>query len=285
MSTDNRIENDNTIIITGYSGAGMSSVLKALEDMGLEVFDNFPLSLVDPLLNDPKSKGKQIAIGIDTRTRGFSPETILKTCETHNAKLVFISCDESILQHRFTETRRRHPLAQDKSAKSGIQQEQKLLAPVLDHASLTIDTSMMSVHDLRHILENHFQKDPDKKLAITLMSFGFKYGPPREADIVMDVRFLKNPHWDKELRPLTGKDKAVGDHIEQDKDYAPFLEHFQTMIAPLIPRYQEEGKSYLTIAIGCTGGRHRSVYTVEKLQKWFAKNGSAVHIEHRDLKE
>ncbi len=278
--------NQNQLLfVTGYSGAGMSSVLKTLEDMGFEAFDNFPLTLVEPLLAEKNAKSNAIAIGIDSRTRGFSPEAVLKLCKQNGAKLVFLSCDDAVLQRRFTETRRKHPLAREKSVKNAIRQEKDLLADLRAEANYVIDTSDLSIHDLRHILEGHFHKQKQKRMTITLMSFGFKHGLPREADIVMDVRFVQNPHWEPNLRPLTGKDKEVGDHIEKDPDYATFIERFETMVEPLLPRYEKEGKSYLTVAIGCTGGRHRSVYTVEKLAKWLAGKGAATHIEHRDLKD
>ena len=288
MTHKNSNTNDHSareiLLVTGYSGAGMSSVLKTLEDMGFEAFDNFPLSMVEPLLADQGAKSNTIAIGIDARTRGFSTDAVINLCRDHNAKLVFLSCDDAVLQRRFTEPRRKHPLAREKSVKSAIHQEKEILQGLRSEADYVIDTSDLSIHDLRHILEGHFHQKKHKRMTITLMSFGFKHGLPREADIVMDVRFVQNPHWEPELRPLTGKDKAVGDHIEKDPDYAAFIERFETMIKPLLPRYEKEGKIYLTIAIGCTGGRHRSVYTVEKIAKWLTENGAVIHIEHRDLK-
>lgn len=271
------------LLITGYSGAGLSSVLKALEDMGMEVFDNFPLSLAKPLIEDGQSEGKTIALGIDTRTRGFSTQAIMDTARALKARLIFITCDDHELQRRFTETRRRHPLAKDKSVRTGIEEERKLLERLQYSADLVIDTTTMSVHDLRHTLEGHFRVSDTGDMTVTLMSFGFKHGTPREADIMMDVRFLANPHWDENLRPLTGKDKAVGDYIENDPHYAAFLKNFEALTGPLLPRYAHEGKKYLTIAIGCTGGRHRSVYTVEKLKSWLNDAGFPTHIEHRDL--
>lgn len=277
-------EDTNVILVTGYSGAGMSSVLKALEDLGMEVFDNFPLTLAEPLLADAQSKGRKIAIGTDARTRGFATENVIETAKKLGAQLLFITCDDHELQRRFTETRRRHPLAKDKSVRAGIDEERRLLEKIQYSADLVIDTTTLSVHDLRHLLEGHFAIEPQRELTLTLMSFGFKYGTPREADIIMDVRFLENPHWVTELRPLTGKDAPVGAHIEEDPHFAEFLRNFQTLLAPLLPRYAHEGKKYLTIAIGCTGGRHRSVYTVEKLAQWLkAETGGTVHTEHRDL--
>ncbi|MAE51141.1 MAG: RNase adapter RapZ [Micavibrio sp.] len=281
----NTIQNNNLILVTGYSGAGMSSVLKNLEDLGLEVFDNFPLPLVSPLVHDEQKEPTSIAIGIDTRTRGFSTQNVIDTAQALDAHLLFVTCDDHELQRRFIETRRRHPLAKDKSVRAGIEEERKLLEKIQYNADLVIDTTTLSVHDLRHILEGHFSIQPQKDLTVTLMSFGFKHGSPREADIIMDVRFLENPHWVEALRPLTGKDKDVGDHIEKDPNYAKFIDNFKALMTPLLPRYAHEGKKYLTIAIGCTGGRHRSVYTVEKLSQWIKETGSLTHIEHRDIKD
>lgn len=282
-----QITSDDLVIVTGFSGAGISSVLKTLEDQGYEVFDNFPLSLIKPLIDDQsKDKNrKPIAVGLDTRTRGFSPEAVLKTKEELSAKLVFITCDESTLLKRFTETRRRHPLAKDQPASFGIMQEKDLLRSIQDQAQLMIDTTDLSVHDLRHILEGHFKVSDRQVLMITLMSFGFKNGTPREADIIMDVRFLRNPHWDPILKPQTGKDKAVGDYVSQDEGFDEFISNFKALIEPLLARYLNEGKKYLTIAIGCTGGRHRSVFSVETLAKWLSDNGHQAHIDHRDLKD
>lgn len=277
--------NKNDIyLITGYSGAGMSSVLKALEDMGIEVFDNFPLAMVEPLINNSDSKGKKIAIGIDTRTRGFSPEAVLKQIDILKAHLLFVTCEDKELQRRFSETRRRHPLAKDKSVMHGIEAEHALLDSLKHKSDIILDTTTMSVHDLRHALEAHFQIEPQSDLTLTLMSFGFKYGVPREADIVMDVRFLKNPHWQADLRAKTGLDKEVGVYIERDQTFSDFIKNFKNLLVPLLPKYAHEGKKYFTIAIGCMGGRHRSVYTVEVLSKWLNETGSMTHVEHRDVK-
>lgn len=277
------IENPNPIlIVTGLSGAGMSSCLKHLEDLGYEAFDNFPLSLVGPLLGDPGFRDRPIAIGIDTRTRGFDPDAIRDAVRAHRARLVFVSADEMVLQKRFTETRRRHPLAQDRPASAGIKREQEWLHGLKERADEVIDTSMLSVHDLRRVLEDRFGLGDRGKLTVTLMSFGYKHGMPREADIVMDVRFLQNPHWIPELKPLTGLDAAVGTYVEQDVSLDPFLTRFRALMEPLLPCYAHEGKSYLTIALGCTGGRHRSVYVVEKLKPWLQEQGFITHIFHRD---
>ncbi len=260
----------------------MSTALKDLEDMGYEAFDNFPPALIDPLLQDTAPDGRPLAIGIDARARGFEPGAILAMVERLEARLLFITADEAALHKRFTETRRRHPLAKDRPVAAGIKMEQELLHQLRAQAHLLIDTTDFSVHDLRRILEGHFSLGAARKLSVTLMSFGFRFGLPREADMVMDIRFLRNPHWAPELRPLTGLDSAVGEYIEQDKYFAPFIERFRSFLEPLLPLYAHEGKSYLTVALGCTGGRHRSVYTVEKLKPWLEAQGFATHIIHRD---
>jgi len=272
-------------IITGLSGAGISSVLKALEDLGMEVFDNFPLTQFDALINESRDDGAPIAIGVDTRTRGFCAVALMGVAEKYGAKLVFLTCDDQELQRRFTETRRRHPLAKDRPVRVGIAQERTLLKDVQNAADLVFDTTTLSVHDLRHLMEGHFETRADGKMTITMMSFGFKHGAPREADIVMDVRFVKNPHWVDALRPLSGKDEKVGNYIDLDPHFPEFIGNFKRLVEPLLPRYEGEGKNYLTIAIGCTGGRHRSVYTAEQLSRWLRDLGRTVYIDHRDLKE
>ncbi len=271
------------LFITGLSGAGMSSALKVLEDLGYEVFDNFPLSLIDGLLGETEAYTKPIAIGIDTRTRHFDPQAIIERVKNLNARLVFVTCDENVLQKRFTETRRRHPLAGDRPVSAGIKKELSLLYPLREIADPIIDTTDLTIHDLRRIMAGHFEENKTSRLMVTLMSFGFKNGLPREADIVMDVRFLKNPHWDVKLRPLTGKDRAVSNHIDGDPSFEEFLRNFKNLVGPLFERYGQEGKSYLTIAFGCTGGKHRSVYVAEKMAEWVSQKNITAMVEHRDI--
>ena len=270
------------VIVTGLSGAGMSTALKSLEDMGFEIFDNIPVHMVSQVIEEPSVRDK-LAFGIDTRTRGFSVQGIEHLLKLYDAQLVFLTCDKAVLQRRFNETRRRHPMARGGLVRKGIDVERDMLKPLDEAINLLIDTSVLSIHDLRHILDGHFGQSKEAGLNITLMSFGFKHGAPREADIIMDVRFLKNPHWDKKLKPQTGKDKAVGKYIEEDEGFAPFISSFGDLIKGLLPRYDEEGKSYLTVAIGCTGGRHRSVYCVERLVKMLKGGDYPIHIEHRDI--
>jgi UPF0042 nucleotide-binding protein len=279
----NNPKNSRNLIITGYSGAGMSSCLKYLEDMDYEVFDNFPLTLIAALVADPASSGHPLAIVVDARTRGYDPAALIAIVRETRSKLVFMTADDADLLKRFTETRRRHPLAGDRPASAGIKKEQDLLAPLQQAADLIIDTTGLSMHDLRRVVAGHFEDSRIGHLSVTLMSFGFRNGVPRDADIVMDIRFLSNPHWVPELRPLTGLDRAVGDYVSGDSAFGGFIENFKTMMTPLLPRYAAEGKSYLTIAIGCTGGRHRSVYSVETLKPWLQAQGFPAHVVHRDV--
>jgi len=282
------MENKNTytkrvVFVTGLSGAGMSSALKALEDLGYEVFDNFPLSLIEPLLTDPLSGSAPLAIGIDTRTRGFDPKAVIEAAQRFSARLAFVTCDEAVLQKRFTETRRRHPQARDRPASAGIKKELSLLHPLRLAADPVIDTTDLSIHDLRRIMAGHFEEQGDPNLTVTVMSFGFRHGLPREADMVFDVRFLKNPHWDPGLKPFTGKDAPVAAHIEGDDALEGFMASIQTLLEPLLPRYRAEGRAYLTIAFGCTGGKHRSVYVAERLGRWIAGRIARLSVEHRDI--
>lgn len=271
------------LIVTGLSGAGMSSTLKHLQDMGFETFDNFPLTLVEALLADQAHAAHPIAIGVDARSRNFSADEVLAVCQRTSAALVYLTADETELQKRFTETRRRHPLAQDRPPSAGIKMEQELLGPLQGEADHVLDTTGMSIHVLHRMVEGLFGRGAKGHLTVTLMSFGFRFGLPREADMVLDVRFLKNPFWEPTLKNLTGLDSAVGEYIATDPDFAAFTENAKNLIAPLLPRYAAEGKSYLTIAVGCTGGHHRSVHTVETIKPWLEAQGFDITILHRDI--
>lgn len=276
------------IFVTGLSGAGMSTTLKALEDIGYEVFDNFPLSHVEALLNEDGYKHNPVAFGLDSRTRGFNPREIIKIVRKYRAdnavRLLFMAATNASLQKRFSETRRTHPLAKDRTVLDGIIHERKWLQPLTEESDRIIDTTDLSVHDLRRIIENDFNLDQDaKRLSVTVMSFGFKNGVPREVDMVLDARFLKNPHWDERLKPLTGRDKQVQDYIQQDKGLEPFYNHVEALVEWLLPRYAHEGKSYFTIGFGCTGGKHRSVYLAERLAEKIQDLGYPTVIRHRDM--
>lgn len=271
------------LFVTGLSGAGMSSAMAVLEDLGYDVFDNFPLSLTEALVRDPAASGRPIAIGVDTRSRGFEAGALIAKAQQLGGRIVFLTCDETVLQKRFTETRRRHPLAQDRPVSAGIKKELAMLHPLRDVADPIIDTTELSVHDLKRVLQGYFKQTGDSRLTVTVLSFGFKYGMPREADMVLDVRFLKNPHWEETLRPYTGKDKKVAAYIEQDADLPAFLSKTQALMDTLLPRYAAEGKSYFTLAIGCTGGKHRSVYVAEQLAAYAQQKGFNAMTDHRDM--
>lgn len=274
-------------IVTGLSGAGKSIALKTFEDMGCEAVDNVPLLLVPELVNSAKNKSSQIAVGEDVRNRDFSFQHFKEAITTlekngHSVSIVFLDCEDKILQQRFTETRRKHPLALDHTVIEGIAVERKLLAPVRDMADTTFDTSEWTNAELRAAIRAYYGNDSGA-LSIFVTSFSFKRGVPRDADIIFDVRFLRNPFYVENLRELTGLDKAVAAFIEADPDAATFFSNLLKLLEPILPRYLQEGKSYLTIAIGCTGGRHRSVFIAEKLAGFLGQKEYKVSVRHRDL--
>jgi len=284
------------VLVSGLSGAGKASALHALEDLGFEAIDNPPLSLIEELVSrGTPDAAARIAVGVDARSRGFKAENVLATLarlRTHDsidAELLFVWADENVLQRRFTETRRRHPLSPEGRVADGIAAEQRLVAPLHEAADLVIDTSDLPLASLRQRIEQRYGgavAEGEKQapgLAVSLVSFGFPAGLPREADLVIDARFLRNPHYDPELRPRTGLDAAVGTYVEADPVFAEFFDRLAGMILLLLPRFRLEGKKYLTIAIGCTGGRHRSVYIVEKLASLLGSSGWRVSTTHREL--
>jgi len=273
------------ILVTGLSGAGRSTALKALEDLGYEAVDNLPLAL----LNVPSGFDRPMAIGIDFRTRGFSAEAALERVARLRAEpgikltVLFLICSDEVLQRRFTETRRRHPLAQDRPVADGIRRERELLGPLAAEADLTVDSTDLAIPDLKRLMHGHFALDRKPGLAVSVMSFSYRQGLPREADLVFDVRFLANPHYVDSLRPLTGRDGPVGAYIEADPAFARFHLDLTHLLLPLLPGYEREGKSYLTLAVGCTGGKHRSVFVAERLAAWLGQQGRPVVLRHRDL--
>lgn len=290
----NRHPRQKLAIVTGMSGAGLSVALKALEDLGYEAVDNLRLSLLPMLLTQTRTAARPLAVAIDTRTRDFAVDPLLREVEILRddpdleAGLLFLDCSGEALQRRFTETRRRHPLAIDRTVADGIEREKALLAPVKACADWTIDTTSLSLHDLRRLLTAQFALDGAPRLSIFVTSFSFRQGLPREADLVFDVRFLANPHWVPQLRALTGLDDAVAAHVAADPDFEIFFERMTGLLRPLLPRYNREGKSYLTIAVGCTGGRHRSVHVAERLGDWLRGQDIRgqdirVGVNHRDL--
>ena len=276
------------LLVTGMSGAGRSTALKTLEDMGYEAFDNLPLSLIPALIESIAADASAIAVGADLRTRGFAIESMLEPLDAvvgrtgRELKVLFIDCDDEPLQRRYTESRRPHPLAGDRPVTDGIRLERRVVSALRDRADLVIDTSNLSAAELKRLLTGHFALATGG-LRVFVTSFAYRHGIPRDADLIFDVRFLDNPHYVPELRQLTGRDPAVAAHIEQDPDLAPFLVGFWRLLEPLLPRYEQEGKTYLTIAIGCTGGRHRSVYVTERLAAQLGAAGLRVELAHRDL--
>ncbi len=278
--------NPPILIISGLSGAGKSTVLRALEDAGHEVVDNLPLSLFDALIAGATSR--PLALGIDSRTRAFDAAALGQRVAAlrdsgRDARLITLECSDDVLIRRFSETRRRHPLALDRPAIDGIRAERELLSPLQRWADLVIDTTELSVTDLRMRIAERFGGGFSPGLTVTVLSFGFSAGLPRDADLVFDMRFLSNPHWDITLRPLTGEDERVSAHVAADPLYAPTLDKIDDLVTSLLPGYAREGKAYLTIAIGCTGGRHRSVAVARALAARLQAAGQNVALVHRDV--
>lgn len=278
----------NVVLVTGLSGAGRTTALKALEDQGYDVIDNLPLRLVNPVIRQTPEV-QPLAVGVDSRNRDFSLAGLARTIDELRAddkvalRLVFLEADEETLQRRFTETRRRHPMAEGRPLRDGLAAERNLLEPLRSKADVVLDTSLMTARDFAQKLTGVLEIDAGDAMTIFVTSFSFRRGIPREADMVFDVRFLRNPHYEPALRNLTGLDAEVADFVAADPGYPSFFEHLTGLIEPLLPRYQAEGKSYLTIAFGCTGGQHRSVTLTERLALWLDGKGWPCTIGHRDL--
>ncbi|MFA7439842.1 MAG: RNase adapter RapZ [Sphingomonadaceae bacterium] len=273
------------LLVTGMSGAGKSVALKALEDLGYEAVDNLPLSLLQPLLSAPTRQ--PLAIGIDSRTRAFDSTAILARINDsaragRPVRILFLDCAGSELVNRFSETRRRHPLAGDRPAGDGIAREREVLGNLRRAADVVIDTTDYSSNDLRRAIATRFRSHVSEPLTLTIMSFGYARGVPRDADLMFDMRFLRNPHWQPELRPLTGSDPRVARHVMEDPAWPQAFAAIMNLLAMLMPGYAGEGRAYVTVAFGCTGGRHRSVAAAEAAGKWLAKRGWANTVVHRD---
>jgi UPF0042 nucleotide-binding protein len=283
---------ERILLVTGLSGAGKSTALRTLEDVGWEVVDNLPLSLLDHLLSTPLSKGakrrRPLAVGIDSRTRDFDAQKIveqikaLSTEQDYPIETLYFDCAGSELLRRYSETRRRHPLAPDRPATDGIAAERELMEPLRRWSDHIIDTTDTDSNQLQQQIRIRFG-NPDSAPYLHVMSFGFARGLPRNADSVFDMRFLKNPHWEDELRPLTGLDGVVGDYIATDPAYEDAVSRIEALLLVLLPRYRAEGKSYVSIAFGCTGGRHRSVHVAERVAARLREAGFSPTVEHRDL--
>lgn len=281
------------LLVTGLSGAGKTTALATLEDLGWEVVDNLPLALLDRLLGTPPPEGgdddRPLAFGIDSRTRGFDAEGIirritkLRAAGLYDISTLFLDCGGAELERRYSETRRRHPLALDRPASDGIIRERELLAPLREWFDHVIDTTALSSNELQHDIRARFAGEHGAAPTLLVTSFGFARGLPRNADLVFDMRFLRNPHWDRHLRPLTGLDPAVGDYIAEDPAYDEAVERIGSLLEMLLPRYRREGKAYVTVAFGCTGGRHRSVHVTEQIAQRLRKAGFSPTVAHRDL--
>ncbi len=277
------------VIITGPSGSGRSTATGALEDLGFEAIDNLPLSLLPRLFAGPPMN-RLVVVGIDPRNREFDPARLLEQIAAIGAKtgsepvLVYLDCDAGTLIRRYSETRRRHPLSPHGTPLVGIDRETALLAPLRNRAGVLLDTSDMSPHDLRAEMSRLFgPPDTREALAVSLHSFSYKRGTPRGIDMIIDVRFLRNPYWQSELRSRDGTEAAVQNYVEADPAFAPFYARLVDLLRFLLPAYQAEGKSYFSLGLGCTGGRHRSVVLVENLAKTLASDGWQVSTRHRDL--
>ena len=276
------------VVVTGPAGAGRTTAIHALEDFGFEAIDNLPIALMERLLSGPPLE-RPLAIGIDPRTRGFSVANLFEAIDHAKeyargpVQLLFIDCSADVLLRRFSETRRRHPLARDESPRVGVEREIDLLAKLRDRADILLDTSTLSPHELKARLAEWFSEENTTDLSIQVQSFAFKRGVPSGLDMMMDLRFLRNPHWEPALRPLDGRDPEVGRYINEDPLYEPFLSKLLEITTLLLPAYKSEGKSYLSIGLGCTGGQHRSVFIAGVVANALAEKGWQVSIRHREL--
>ncbi|HEX8872890.1 MAG TPA: RNase adapter RapZ, partial [Candidatus Acidoferrum sp.] len=277
------------VILTGLSGSGKSTVLKSFEDMGYYCVDNLPVELI-PIFAELHSAGEEdfarAALLVDAR-EGLQleklPGLLRHLRRDHPIVLVFIEAHEDALLRRYSETRRPHPLGRDFSVRESLHHERALMEPIRKLADVVIDTSQFNVHELRSFVNARFKSASERPLLVSLVSFGYKYGVPTDADLMFDVRFLPNPHFVPKLRRFTGKDKKVRRYIESFPQTGEFLRRMKGLLTYLIPHYIEEGKSYLTIAFGCTGGKHRSVMMAEWMKKALEKKGFATRVTHRDI--
>ncbi len=294
MTTDSPPAPQRIMLVTGLLGAGKTTVLKVLEDLGWETIDNFPVRLLDRLLaTKPGGAADQapapLAIGFDSRTRGFDPRAIIDQVKRLARRpdlfvtTLFLDCSGAELERRYNETRRRHPLAQDRPASLGIAAERELLEPLRRWAELVISTTDFAPNQLQQAIRERFAPVSARGTTLTISSFGFARGTPPLADLVFDVRFLDNPHWIPALRPLTGQDGAIAAHLRTDPAWTPAFAQIRDLLLLLLPRYAAQGKAYVQVAFGCTGGRHRSVYFAEEIAGALRDAGFAPTLLHRNL--
>lgn len=278
------------IIVSGRSGAGKSVALRALEDIGYYCIDNIPLDLLPQLTNILSANHRAVAISLDIRnlsTSSQSLESLLSQVQQdHQVKIIFLDTERSVLIRRYSDSRRLHPLSvQDLSLEAAIEEEQRYLEPLIQYANLIVDTTHLSTHELAERLRQFLCGSSDKDLKIVFQSFGFKYGLPLDADYVFDVRFLPNPHWNPELRPLTGLDEPVASFLSKHNEVNNFIYLTRNYIETWLPMLEQNNRSYLTVAIGCTGGKHRSVYITEQLANYFQAKGKNIQIQHKSLEK
>ena len=282
------ILSQRVVMVTGPSGAGRSSAINALEDLGYEAIDNLPLSLVPRLLDGPPLP-RPMALGLDVRNRDFSADTLIEVVDTLHrqpgvvSELLYLDCSIDTLVRRFSETRRRHPLSPEDTPMTGILHERALLDPLRNRADVLIDTSDLTPHALRAEIGRWFGPRDGRPMALSVQSFSYKRGLPRGVDMVFDCRFLANPHWEPSLRAMDGREAPVAAHVEADPRFAPFFGRVVDLVVPLLEDFVDEGKSSLTIAFGCTGGKHRSVAVAEKFAAALAERGWRVSKRHREL--
>lgn len=287
-NTSAQPEAQRLVLVTGPSGAGRSTAINVLEDLGFEAIDNLPLSLIPRLLDGP-SRPVPLALGLDVRNRDFSSTNVIELIDklTRNPdyapEVLFLDCASDVLVRRYNETRRRHPLAPDSSPLSGVLSELDLLEPIRSRADVLVDTSDLSPHDLKAELTRWFDIRPGRKLSVSLHSFSYKRGVPRGVDLMFDCRCLANPHWEPDLRRLDGRDAAVQEYVAADTRFAEFFARIRDLVLFLLPAHIEEGKTHLSVGFGCTGGQHRSVTLVEKMALALAEAGWPVSIRHREL--
>lgn len=276
------------VLVTGPSGAGRSTAINALEDLGYEVIDNLPMSILPHLL-EGNPTARPMALGLDVRNRDFSVAGLIELidglAQTPDVALevLYLDCAADVLIRRYSETRRRHPLALAETVQVGVERERDLLVPIRSRADALIDTSEMTPHQLREEIEHWFAQGREGEMALSVQSFSYKRGMPRGVDMVFDVRFLNNPYWEPALRPLNGTDPQVQGYVKSDPRFAAFFEKVLELTLLLLPAYREEGKKHLSIAFGCTGGQHRSVTLAEILAKVLAEHDWQVSIRHREL--
>jgi len=274
------------LLVTGMSGAGKSTVLDTLEDMGWDTVDNLPADLLREFVHGGgQCRTAPVAVAMDARSRGFDPQRLpelIRSIEGVEPEILYLDCSGTELMRRYDETRRRHPLAPDRPAEDGIARERQLTMPLRNGADSVLDTTDLSPAELRDELQRRYGGDSDQPV-LTIASFAFARGISRTADLVFDLRFLPNPHWVEELRPLTGADQAVRDYLGREPSWHETIERIESLLIDWIPRYWAAGKSYVTVAFGCTGGRHRSVAAAVEMAERLRSAGFAPNVRHRDL--